>query len=60
MRLPDMINIGLEKLGYKLSYCLLPPPILDIFNKNCGKKKPRYKNAEQEPAKCPKTCYYSI
>ena len=37
-----MINIELEKLGFKLTKRLLPIPFHDLFNKNHGEKSHRY------------------
>ena len=40
--LHNMINVELAKLGYNISRKLLPKPILDIFEKNGGKKTHHY------------------
>ena len=40
--LHNMINVELAKLGYNINRKLLPKPILDIFDKNGGKKTHRY------------------
>ena len=40
--LHNMINVELAQQGYNINRKLLPKPILDIFDKNGGKKTDRY------------------
>ena len=42
LSLHNIINVELAKLGYSINRKLLPKPILDIYDKNGGKKIHRY------------------
>ena len=42
IRLPDLIMLHQQKLGYMVSHELLPKPLLDLFNNRGGKRSQHY------------------
>ena len=47
IRLSNLIEIELKKLGYKVAHKFLPEPLIELFQTNGGKKKYRYETCQK-------------